>query len=95
MPYCIWKDEKDEFKWGVCFFGPEGTPYEGGSFYVDVVFPPQFPTKPPELTMRTKIYHPCVHSKKKHPNFGTILLDLAWTPMDGGVYTPNTSIRES
>jgi len=38
--------------------GPTGTPYEAGTFHFTVVFPDNFPFKPPEVTFMTKIYHP-------------------------------------
>ena len=39
-------------------FGPKDTPYEGGKFNLNVVFPDQYPFKPPEITFKTPIYHP-------------------------------------
>ena len=33
--------------------GPEGTPYEGGSFYFIVQFPPDYPMSPPRLRLMT------------------------------------------
>jgi ubiquitin-protein ligase len=38
--------------------GPEGTPYEGGVFIIDIRLPHEYPLKPPECSFATKIYHP-------------------------------------
>ena len=37
--------------------GPKDTPYEGGFFNILVVFPPNYPKKPPEVCFLTPIYH--------------------------------------
>jgi ubiquitin-protein ligase len=34
-----------------CFKGPEGTCYQGGIFYVDIVIPDQYPFKPPKVCL--------------------------------------------
>jgi len=58
--------------------GPEGTPYEGGRFDVDVVVPEAYPFHPPKIKFITKVYHPNVSSTS-----GTICLDILgddWSP---------------
>uniref|UniRef100_A0A6B2LPF9 UBC core domain-containing protein n=1 Tax=Arcella intermedia TaxID=1963864 RepID=A0A6B2LPF9_9EUKA len=49
--------------------GPEGTPYEGGSFEVDINFPVEYPFLPPWIRFSSKVYHPNVNAK------GAICLD--------------------
>lgn len=40
--------------------GPEGSDYEGGRFDFTVVFPAEYPFRPPEINLTTPIIHPNV-----------------------------------
>jgi ubiquitin-conjugating enzyme E2 D/E len=52
--------EGDLYHWTGTIIGPPDTPYDGGIFHVDIVFPPEFPHKPPTIKFTTKVYHPNV-----------------------------------
>ena len=57
--------------------GPEDSPYQGGVFFLNIVFPPDYPFKPPKVTFTTKIYHCNINSN------GSICLDILkdqWSP---------------
>jgi len=61
------------------FPGPEGTPYEGGHFEVDIVIPTTYPFQPVKMKFITKVYHPNISSAS-----GAICLDIlkdAWSPV--------------
>lgn len=57
--------------------GPEDSPYQGGVFFLNIHFPPDYPFKPPKVSFTTKIYHPNINSN------GSICLDILkdqWSP---------------
>lgn len=67
----------DNIKWSGSIIGPEGTPYAGGIFNLDITLPSDYPYKPPIIKMKTKIYHPNINDE------GTICLDILkdqWSP---------------
>lgn len=43
--------------------GPQGTPYEGGLFQIDITIPKQYPFEPPKMKFLTKIWHPNISSQ--------------------------------
>ena len=47
--------------WNVVLEGPVDTPYEGGVFRAQVRFPRDYPFKPPQFALTTKIYSPHAH----------------------------------
>ena len=69
--------DDDLYHWRATILGPEGTPYFGGVFYLDVHFPSDYPFKPPKCNFITKIYHPNINSA------GSICVDILkdnWSP---------------
>ena len=45
------------------FPGPPDTPYEGGTYVVDIKIPPEYPFRPPVMKFETKLWHPNVSSQ--------------------------------
>jgi len=61
------------------FKGPPDTPYEGGTYIVDIRIPNEYPFRPPVMKFDTKLWHPNVSSQT-----GAICLDTlstAWSPV--------------
>lgn len=57
--------------------GPEGTPYEGGRFNLELFLPEDYPMAAPRLRFLTKVYHPNID------RLGRICLDVLknhWSP---------------
>jgi len=65
------------YEWVSTILGPPGSVYEGGVFFLDINFTPEYPFKPPKITFRTRIYHCNINSQ------GMICLDILkdnWSP---------------
>tara|TARA_B100000927_G_C16198737_1_gene362597 strand:- start:73 stop:516 length:444 start_codon:yes stop_codon:yes gene_type:complete len=65
------------FEWVATILGPEGTPYHGGIFFLNINFPSEYPFQPPKVRFVTKIYHCNINSN------GGICLDILkgqWSP---------------
>jgi ubiquitin-conjugating enzyme E2 D/E len=73
----------DPSKCVATILGPVGTPYEGGIFTFDYIFPENYPGAPPKLRCATKIFHCNVNETGEM--CGIPQLKDAWTP----ALTPN------
>lgn len=65
------------FVWHAILKGPIGTPYEGGTYKIEILFPTDYPFKPPKAKFVTKIFHPNISEG------GEICVDILqseWSP---------------
>ncbi|KAJ5191763.1 uncharacterized protein N7498_010748 [Penicillium cinerascens] len=61
------------------FPGPPDTPYQGGTYNIDIKIPTDYPFRPPVMKFETKVWHPNISSQT-----GAICLDTlgnAWSPV--------------
>ena len=68
----------DIMKWTAVMFGPDDTPWEGGTFQLEVNFSEEFPTKPPHVKFLNPMFHPNIYVN------GEICLDILnkqWSPI--------------
>ena len=71
------QNNNNMYVWQATIIGPADTPYEGGIFYLKIVFPKKYPFEPPKINFTTSIYHCNVDSA------GHICLDILkdqWSP---------------
>jgi ubiquitin-conjugating enzyme E2 D/E len=76
--YTAHHEEGDLFNWTAVINGASETPYEGGKFKLNIRYPPNYPLKPPVITMATKIYHPNIDPDSGY--IGLNILKGEWCP---------------
>ncbi|KAL3097088.1 hypothetical protein niasHS_002804 [Heterodera schachtii] len=70
-------DDNNISEWTATIKGPPGSPYEGGTFQMTIVFPKDYPFRAPVVKATTRIYHPNIDTE------GNICLDILkhnWAP---------------
>jgi ubiquitin-conjugating enzyme E2 D/E len=63
--------------WTATIKGPSNSPFEDGTFTLDIIFPSEYPFKPPIIKFLNKMYHPNINTS------GAICLDILkdqWSP---------------
>ncbi|KAM4868079.1 ubiquitin-conjugating enzyme E2 B-like isoform X1 [Urocitellus parryii] len=57
--------ENNIMQWNAVIFGPEGTPFEDGTFKLVIEFSEEYPNKPPTVRFLSKMFHPNEHENSK------------------------------
>ncbi|MFC5473390.1 ubiquitin-conjugating enzyme E2 [Paraherbaspirillum soli] len=68
---------EDLFDWQATMMGPPESPYQGGTFFLKIDFPKDYPSQPPKINFTTKLYHPAIDSNGV---VGLDLLQKRWSP---------------
>ena len=71
-------DDANILVWQAVIFGPDDTPWEGGTFRLEMNFSEDYPNKAPAVRFATRVFHPNVY------NDGQICLDILqnqWSPI--------------
>eukprot|EP00929_Paragymnodinium_shiwhaense_P039217 TRINITY_DN20627_c0_g1_i1.p1 TRINITY_DN20627_c0_g1~~TRINITY_DN20627_c0_g1_i1.p1 ORF type:complete len:260 (+),score=51.68 TRINITY_DN20627_c0_g1_i1:121-900(+) len=71
-------------EWDALLCGPEGTPYEGGTFYLRLCFPASYPHEPPVARFVTPVWHPNIDA-----DTGKICLNVLAEEWDSLLTTPS------
>lgn len=63
-PFGCWAEpsSEDMMTWSGTIEGPMETPYEGGTFDIEIQFYKDYPMSPPEVIFKTNILHPNIGS---------------------------------
>lgn len=63
--------------WKATIIGPTATPFEGGTFILDIKFGNDYPFKAPRVNFVTKMFHPNIDT---HGNICLDILKNQWSP---------------
>ncbi|GMH16849.1 hypothetical protein Nepgr_018690 [Nepenthes gracilis] len=64
--------------WNAVIFGPDDTPWDGGTFKLTLQFSEDYPNKPPTVRFVSRMFHPNIYAD------GSICLDILqnqWSPI--------------
>ena len=67
-------NEDDIFNWDITIMGPKDSPYEGGIFKAQMIFPNNFPLYPPKFQFKNNIFHPNIYDD------GTVCISILHPP---------------
>ena len=58
-------NQNNLLNWEFTIIGPHDSPYEGGIYNGTIIFPESYPTNPPKVEFKTKLFHPNVYPDGK------------------------------
>ena len=83
------KDNKKASKWNFTLMGPKDSLYRGGMFFLEMIFPEDYPNKAPTIYFLTPIYHINVNP---HTNTGKSIGEVYSNFFKN--YNPSTKIKD-
>ena len=60
--YSVTPNEPNFLEWKFLMIGPPDTFYEGGIFKGQLMFPKEYPNRPPKLKFTSNMYHPNIYT---------------------------------
>ncbi|XP_046379201.1 ubiquitin-conjugating enzyme E2 G1-like [Haliotis cracherodii] len=69
-------DDNDIYKWEVVIYGPPDTVFEGGFFKAHLLFPKEYPHRPPKMKFVSEIWHPNIDKE------GNVCISILHEPGD-------------
>jgi len=59
--FSVSQNQSNLFHWDILLFGSPDSLFEGGIFKCQLVFPKEYPNRPPQFKFITPIYHPNIY----------------------------------
>jgi len=69
-------DDDDIFKWEIVIYGPPETLFEGGMFKAHLLFPKEYPHRPPKMKFVSEMFHPNIDTE------GNVCISILHEPGD-------------
>ncbi|XP_046578905.1 ubiquitin-conjugating enzyme E2 G1-like [Haliotis rubra] len=69
-------DDNDIYKWEVVIYGPPDTVFEGGFFKAHLLFPKEYPHRPPKMKFVSEVWHPNIDKE------GNVCISILHEPGD-------------
>ncbi|KAL8581192.1 ubiquitin-conjugating enzyme E2 G1 [Nucella lapillus] len=69
-------DDDDVYKWEVLIYGPPETLFEGGYFKAHLIFPKEYPNRPPKMKFVSEMWHPNIDPE------GNVCISILHEPGD-------------
>lgn len=71
-------DKNNLNHWTATIMGPRDSPFQGGIFQLEIIFPKKYPFKPPQVRFTTPIYHMNIN---QHGAICLDILNTSWSPV--------------